>query len=70
MNTQQHPAKTPAKIARIFGCTEEQARVHAVEGLAQLEHDLGKARASKSGKLRGLSVEWYENRVAAFEAAL
>lgn len=66
----QHPAKTPAELARFFGCTAEQARAHSIEGLKQLKQDLEKARASKTGKLRGLSVEWYENRVAAFEAAL
>ena len=69
MNT-MHPAKTPAEIAKIFGCTEAQAREHAVLGLAQLKKNLEKARASKTGKLRGLTVEWYENRVAAFEAVL
>jgi hypothetical protein len=68
--TNSHPAKSPSEVARIFGCTEEQARAHAIEGLAQLKQDLKKARASKTSKLRGLSVEWYENRVAAFEAAL
>lgn len=70
MNAAQHPAKTPAEIARIFGCTEEQARAHAIAGLQQLKGSLEKARASKTGKHRGLSVEWYENRVAAFEAVL
>jgi hypothetical protein len=65
-----HPAKTPAEIARIFGCTEEQALAHAIEGLKNLKQDQEKARASTTGKLRGLSVEWFENRVAAFEAAL
>jgi ABC-type enterochelin transport system substrate-binding protein len=69
MNT-MNPAKTPAEIAKIFGCTEEHAREHAALGLAQLKKNLEKARASKTGKLRGLTVEWYENRVAAFEAVL
>ena len=64
------PAKTPAEIARIFGCTEEQARAHAVAGLEQLKQDLEKARASKTGKYRGLTVEWYENRVVAFSVVL
>lgn len=64
------PAKTPAEIARVFGCTEEQARAHAIKALEQLKNDLEKARLSKTGKLRGLSVEWYENRVSAFEAVL
>lgn len=69
MNT-MHPAKTPAELAKFFGCTEEQARTHSIAGLKILKQDLEKARASKTGKLRGLTVEWYENRVAAFEAVL
>lgn len=63
-------AKTPAEIAKIFGCTEDQAREHIRLGVAQLKASAEKARSSKTGKLRGLTAEWYENRAAAFEAVL
>lgn len=63
-------AKTPAQIAKIFGCTEEQAREQIESTAKQLRESAEKAKASKTGKLRGLTTEWYENRAAAFEAAL
>lgn len=62
--------KTPAEIARIFGCTEEQARKQMEWTVASLRKDLEKCTASKSGKLRGFPCAWYADRVAAFEAAL
>lgn len=64
------PAKTPAEIAKMFGCTVEQARAQIERTAKQLRIDEAKARASKTGKLRGFTAEWYADRAAAFEAVL
>lgn len=64
------PAKTPAQVAAIFGCTEAQARAQIERSAKQLRSDEAKAKASKSGKLRGLAAAWYADRAAAFEAVL
>lgn len=63
-------AKTPEQIAKMFGCTAEQARAQIASNLRQLESDAIKARASKSGKVRGLTAAWYEDRAKAFQAVL
>ena len=65
-----HPAKTPEQIAKIFGCTVEQARAQIKYTAKHLRKDEQKARASKTGKVRGLTVEWFADRAAAFEAVL
>jgi hypothetical protein len=63
-------AKTPEQIARMFGCTVEQARKQIEQTATGLRADLEKCKSSKTGKLRGLSCDWYVNRLASFEAAL
>ena len=65
-----HPAKTPEQIAKAFGCTVEQARAQMRSNAQQLRRDEQKVRASKAGKLRGLTAEWFADRAAAFEAVL
>lgn len=64
------PAKTPSQVARTFGCTEEQARAQIERVAQQMRADEAKARAHKSGKVRGLSADWFSERAAAFEAVL
>lgn len=64
------PAKTPAQVAAMFECITEQARAQIERNAKQLRDDAAKAKASKTGKLRGLTAEWYENRAAAFAAVL
>lgn len=64
------PAKTPEQIAQMFGCTVEQARAQTVATIKMLRTKAEKARANKNGMLRGLTVEWYEERAKAFEAVL
>lgn len=63
-------AKTPEQIARMFGCTIEQARKQIKQTADGLRVDLEKCKASKTGKLRGLPCDWFANRLAAFEAVL
>lgn len=63
-------AKKPEEIARMFGCTVEQARKQIKQTAVGLRADLEKCKASKTGKLRGLPCDWYANRLASFEAAL
>lgn len=61
-------AKTPAQVAALLGCTVEQARAQMGCNLVSMRKDAEKA--AQTGKPRGLSAEWYADRVAAFEAAL
>lgn len=63
-------AKKPEEIARMFGCTVEQARKQIEQTVSGLRADLEKCKASKTGKLRGQTCDWYANRLAAFEDAL
>lgn len=63
-------AKTPAEIAKMFGCTVDQARVQIKKNAEALRSSAMKAAASKSGKLRGLTAEWYCERATAFKAVL
>lgn len=63
-------AKSPAEIAKMFGCTEAQARNHIEMTIKDLHAMAEKAKASKTGKLRGFSAEWYEERANAFLAEL
>lgn len=65
-----YPAKTPAQVAKMFGCTEAQARAQIEHNAKQLRADEARAKASKTGKVRGLTSAWYADRAAAFEAAL
>lgn len=65
-----HEAKTPAQVAQAFGCTEAQARAQIEQSAKQLRADAERAKASTTGKLRGLTAGWYEDRAAAFEAVL
>ena len=64
------PAKTPAQVAKLFGCTEAQARAQIEHTAKQCRADEAKAKASKNGKLRGMTAAWYADRAAAFEAVL
>jgi hypothetical protein len=63
-------AKTPEQVAKLFGCTVEQARAQIERNAKQMRADEIKARASKTGKVRGLTSAWYADRAAAFEAVL
>lgn len=63
-------AKKPEEIARIFGCTIEQARKQIEQTANGLRADLEKCKSSKTGKLRGFPCEWYASRLASFEDAL
>lgn len=62
--------KTPAEVAAVFGCTEQQARNQIAHTVRQLKDGAIKARLSKSGKYRGFTSEYYETRAADFAAVL
>lgn len=64
------PAKTPAQIAKMFGCTEAQARNHIARNVKDLRAMAEKARSSKTGKYRECTAEQYEEHAKAFETVL
>lgn len=43
-------------VAKLFGCTEEQARAQYAKNAAQLGQMHGKALAAKTGKHRGFTA--------------
>lgn len=59
-----------AEIARLFGCTVEQARQQIERTVADLRACLAKCATAKGGKVRGLTAAWYSDRITAFEKVL
>lgn len=68
--TKMDNAKTPADVAKMFGCTEEQALAQIDRNAKDLRASAEKARASNTGKYRGLTTVQYEERAQAFGAVL
>lgn len=61
-------AKTPEQIAKMFGCTVEQARAQIAANAKQMREMA--LRAQKSGKFRGYTEIQLMERAAAFEMVL
>jgi hypothetical protein len=61
-------AKTPAQIAKIFGCTIEQARQQIEANAKDLR--TSQKEAESKGSYRGFSADWYASRAESFESAL
>lgn len=58
--------KTPEQMAKIFGCTVEQLKAHMVKNSMQMDAMAQKAKASSSGKYRGFTAEYLENKSAQY----
>lgn len=63
-------AKTPAQVAAMFGCTENQARAQIKRNAQDLRSLAEKAKKSATGKYRGFTFNQYQERANAFEAVL
>lgn len=61
-------AKTPEQVAKMFGCTVEQARAQIAANAKQMREMASKAE--KSGKFRGYTASQLMERAAAFEMVL
>lgn len=57
---------TPEQMAKIFGCTVEQLKGQMVKNAMQMDAMAQKAKLSKTGKYRGFTAEYLENKVAQY----
>lgn len=68
INTAPQPPRPVSQIARIFGCTIEQARAQYIANAEQMETLAARSRET-GRKVRGFTADCLAERAAAFRAA-
>ncbi len=70
MNLAPRPFKTPAELAKIFGCTPAQARAQLEKNRAQLLEMLAHMRQKGLAKYRNYTDGQLSERIQAMNVAL